>query len=460
MKINKSFFIGLVITILLLGGAVVAFYLSQQNQDVRQRASEVTTGPFGKAIVFDGATSQIYIGSTSAATLPVVSSPFSISMWIKPEYLAPEPESESRFILDSNVLSSPNPECKDQVSLYITPNVSSVTGSHYSLFARATTASDQQTTIGNPNYGLPYNQWSYIVFSVDSGGTAKIFANGTLLDTTTLVRNLCLDANNYFYLGSGAWPHTSTHYKGQIDELTFSTESIDTSEMPVPTTPNTITANTTGLYHFDNNLSDEFSAIDAPSLGSITYADSTVVSSTTPPVCEATLSTCSWDPVDTAVSYHYTITEEGKDTPIAEADVQAPTTSTSFTSDINKTYTCEVTASSACGTGPKGSATATCSVSPTPTPTLTPTGVPPTPTATGVPPTPTLTPTGVPPTPTATGVPPTATTAPIATNTPIPGVATDTPTPTMASPGSPIQTFAIAGGIFLTIIGALLLFAL
>lgn len=96
------------------------------------------------------------------------------------------------------------------------------------------------------------------------------------------------------------------------------------------------------------------------------------------------------------------------------------------------------------------------SATPTPTRVPTPTSTPiPTATPTSVPPTPTP----LPPTPTSTPVPVIPTNTPTPTPTPLPGV-TYTPTPTLASPGSPLQTITIVGGVVLTAIGALILFIL
>jgi hypothetical protein len=201
----------------------------------------------------------------------------------------------------------------------------------------------------------------------------------------------------------------------------------------------------------------------------------------TGPACQANTSTCSWDAVPGAASYHYKIVETDSNTVIDENDLAGTITSISFTSQPNKTYQCTVTAANACGTGPEGSATQTCSVAATPTPTETPlptpTSVLPTPTPTEIPsptptPLPTNTPTPIPtntptPIPTATPTPlPTAT--PVPTNTPVPTAtptptvftAPGTPTPTLVHPGSTAQTVTLVGGLVITIIGAIILFAL
>ena len=455
MKINKSFLIGLVITILLLGGVVLAFYLSQQTQDPRQRASDGTTGPFGDAIVLDGST----LGSLASIRTPgkaYLKAPFTIEGWIKP--VASDHE---RFTIFS-AENSTDDSCNNNLLLSVSTSASSTTDGTVSV--TTDTASGSPTGVNSP---IKYNEWSHVAVTAGEDKVLNLFVNGKkALVPGTTPAIVCI--NSEVFLGSYG-PSTDAGladlYNGQIDEIRVSKSVRYLNDFSPALIPFTIDDDTTALAHLDSSLKDEFSGLSAIGEGKITYAKSSLPQTASLPVCEATTSTCSWDAVDTAVSYHYKITRNfpgGGPTPapdeylVKEGDAQAPLTSITFTSEANTSYTCEVSATSACGTGPVGSATATCSVSPTPTPT----GVPPTPTATptGVPPTPTSTP--VPPTATTVVVPPTATTAPIPTDTPIPGVPTNTPTPTIASPGSPIETFAIAGGIFLTIIGALLFFAL
>ena len=458
MKINKSFLIGLIITILLLGGAVVAFYLSQQNQDVRQRASEPTpaVGPFNKSLRYGSGVQTLSLSDN-------LNSPFTLEFWVNPTLIGQDVG--TKYIIGIDDINADPPTCNNGFTVYYSED-KDVQTYHPDL-------SINDVTNFNTGINIPFGQWSNLAFSVDQDKNVEFFINGESVGKKQMSGELCFSKN--LSLG-GAKTQQVESPNIDLDELKISQgieHSGNFTPEPQPFTPS---ATTLGLWHFDNELKEEFSGNITPLVSGFSFIESTLQGVTSPPVCQTTTSTCSWDPVDSAVSYHYKITEEGKDVPITEADVQAPTTSTSFTSEANKTYTCEVTASSACGVGPKGSATTTCSVAPTPTatgipPTPTATGVPPTPTATSVPPTPTATSvpptaTGVPPTatavpPTATAVPPTATTAPLTpTNTPVPGVATDTPTPTIASPGSPIETFAIGAGIFLTIIGALLLFAL
>lgn len=90
-------------------------------------------------------------------------------------------------------------------------------------------------------------------------------------------------------------------------------------------------------------------------------------------ICVVNQSTCSWDSITSAVTYHYAVVETGSGSTIQESDVNAPQTSVTFPSIPGKTYTCTVTAASMCGKGAPGVGTSTCpgpSVTPSITPTI------------------------------------------------------------------------------------------
>ncbi|MBI5045293.1 MAG: VWA domain-containing protein [Candidatus Levybacteria bacterium] len=211
----------------------------------------------------------------------------------------------------------------------------------------------------------------------------------------------------------------------------------------------------------------------------------------TPNACAVTQGSCQWDPVTGAISYTVEVKESAADsedskTIFGPSSVDAPQTKVVFTAQPGKTYTCSVSATNSCSTGPSASAQASCplpSTSPSPSPSPSPSASPspspstspsPSPTVPTVSPTISLTPSASPTvtvtttpgttvTPTATTPSPTTIsntpTATVATSTPTSGT-TITPTPTIESPGSIAQTITIVGGILLTIIGALFLFAL
>ncbi|HSW97185.1 MAG TPA: hypothetical protein VLF89_05150 [Candidatus Saccharimonadales bacterium] len=149
---------------------------------------------------------------------------------------------------------------------------------------------------------------------------------------------------------------------------------------------------TLGTVHFQA-LADTSSSTTQITFGSgsaayststIDNASSNILSSTSPLVvtinpagssdntCHANQSTCSWDALSSAATYHYKVIETGSGTVIQESDVTAPQTSATFSSEPGKTYTCSVAAVNVCGKGNTGSGTSTCpalTLTATPTPT-------------------------------------------------------------------------------------------
>lgn len=111
-------------------------------------------------------------------------------------------------------------------------------------------------------------------------------------------------------------------------------------------------------------------------------------------LCSVNTSTCAWDNLSTATSYHYKITDKTTGNVISEGDLTAPQTSVNFQQIPGDNYTCAVSATNACKTDTAATVSNTCpaitstpTLSPTPTltPTVTPTGQPsatPAPTAT------------------------------------------------------------------------------
>lgn len=471
---NKKLIIGIIVTIVLAIGIGATVYLTQQQQDNRQRADERDQSPFGKAIVFNGVDSSVTI---PAENVPITASPFTVEFWIKPEFDVANP-TRQYAILESDQMTTNPTECHGRFGFYIEPNGATEgnTGQEYAL--RVALLPDSNNSNGSQafdtfNYKLPFNQWTHVALVVESDTSAVLYYNGGKVGTLTLPEPQCHYANLSIGKSSSNAP-----YKGQLDELRFSNNARYTDNFVLPTAPLQLDANTTGLWRFDSNVRDEVTGIENFPSTNLSYTDSTLGGGALPPACQADLATCEWDTANGATSYTYKIVNTATNEVVAEGDIAAPATSISFSSEPNNTYSCTVTPVNGCGTGDSDSAQTTCTVA-TPTPTNTPT---PTPTDV-VTPTPTNTPTPSPtkiPTPTATNTPtptktvtiintPTPTTPPIATNTPtsiptatatpIPGV-TYTPTPTMEAPGSALQTFTLIGGIFLTLLGGLVLFIL
>lgn len=109
-------------------------------------------------------------------------------------------------------------------------------------------------------------------------------------------------------------------------------------------------------------------------LSSTTPMTITITAAGSDNTCHPNQSTCSWDAVTSAVSYHYKVIETGSSTVVLESDVTAPKTNATFPSEPGKTYTCSVAAVSACGAGSTGAGTSTCpALTPTPVPSQSPT---------------------------------------------------------------------------------------
>jgi hypothetical protein len=84
----------------------------------------------------------------------------------------------------------------------------------------------------------------------------------------------------------------------------------------------------------------------------------------------ATQSTCTWDPLPSAVTYDVTVINTVSKEVVKSGTVQAPVAKFEFPYKPGETYECSVNAANACGAGATDkSQPTTCSLSPTPTPT-------------------------------------------------------------------------------------------
>ena len=482
MKAHKKVIIGFIITILLLIGAFVAFYLSQKPQEIRQRAAEK---PFGKALQLDGETAYLTAPFSDTNS---IKEPFTIEGWFKPDFTN---KSVPLNLIDVNNSSGNICNQSFQIVANAFSNTANQPNDRYSIYVTHDDPDSNGSLSPDSSYSIPLNNWVHFALSVTSSNSASIYYNGIRVGEKLLTSPLCISSD--LKIGTGGDMNPQNFFKGNIDEVRISNIARYSDTFVPASTPFVVDSNTLDLWRFDGTTNDELTNQTLTETGTVSYIESPLPETAPPPACQANISTCAWDSVDTAASYHYKITkiapEDDDASPgnniIKEGDIQSPGTSVTFVSEDNATYTCEVAAANVCGTGEKASATATCAVptgtptpvptsSPTPTPTSTPAPSatptltpsptptkPPSPTATIVPPTSTPVPpiaTVVP--PTSTPIPPTATTVLVPTNTPIPGVPTSTPTPTLPSPGSGIETLTIAGGIIFTILGALILFVL
>ncbi len=192
-----------------------------------------------------------------------------------------------------------------------------------------------------------------------------------------------------------------------------------------------------------------------------------VLSSATPAtitieaVCRPNISTCSWDELEGASSYHYVITNVTDKVEFSKGDTTE--NSIDFTSIPGKNYKCEVTAKNSCGgVGEAGVANNTCALpSQSPTPTTPGNTSTPTPTPTNGPsstPTPTTPGSSVTPTPTTPGVTstPTPTSSIISSPTPTSEFGVS-PIPSLPPTGNPVVLGGVVGALFIIIGGIALL---
>lgn len=156
--------------------------------------------------------------------------------------------------------------------------------------------------------------------------------------------------------------------------------------------------------------------------------------------CSFLEASCAWDPVTDATSYKLKVTEVDTGSVVYDQTQATSVSKIVFPVNQNKVYQCDVTALNADGqAGATGSHSLLCETDGIVEPTTPPTVVP------------TIPPTKAP-TPTV-AASPSATLAPT-----IPAKTTSTPTPTIESPGAPVQSIAIIGAAVMTmIIGVLLL---
>ncbi len=465
---NKKLLIGIIIAILLAIGIGATVFLTQQQQDIRQRADEPDQNPYGKALKFNGQN-----GYALKTERTEYNEPFTLEGFIKPY------ATTSGSVVFSINPDGSNNACGDIGTFSVTPI------NDTEMLVRTVISQPGTDEIQLQNGAtIPVNEWAHIALVFEASKSAHIYVNGVEVGNTELTRPFCADTTismGSLYRG-GSSEQILDPFLGEIDEVRLSKTARYTETFTVPTTPFVPDENTISLWHFDDSTKDEFTGNDAAISDSVEFIVSTLGTPVAPPACKVNLATCAWDAAEGATSYKYRVSETESGTIVTEGtftseDGSLNSPSITFQSDANKSYTCSVTPANDCGDGVSASAVASCVVSPTPTPT--PTNTPsPTPTATGTP-SPTATPTNTPAptnTPTATPTKPpvatntptptrpplatsTPTNTPTVTNTPIPGV-TYTPTPTMEAPGSVLQTVTLVGGIILTIIGGLVLFVL
>jgi len=269
MRIRKSFIIGIIVTLLLLIGAIVAYYLSQRPQEIRQHASEK---PFGKAVVFDGSTTVI-----RTPQKVYLSAPFTIEGWIKPDYIPNIDTTGPELIFASDIPTDTS--CKNQIYLGLSEKNPPENGDLHTAVLTAVIR-DDKTIIGgvSDKSFMPFDKWGHVAITSDSNGTIAIFVNGKKMDQEKLSGPVCINAN--FAIGARQKqfgvgnlqpendPGYANAFKGQIDEVRISHSVRYTSDFTPSNEPFTIDPETSALAHLDGNLTDEFSSGTAIGEGS------------------------------------------------------------------------------------------------------------------------------------------------------------------------------------------------
>ena len=110
---------------------------------------------------------------------------------------------------------------------------------------------------------LTAGQWYHIALC-RSGTSTKLFINGVQTGSTYT------DTTSYFANSSPLWigrsPYvTSTEFSGYVDEVRISKSARYTSNFTVQTAPHDCDSDTLMLYHFDNNLFDDNTALESRS---------------------------------------------------------------------------------------------------------------------------------------------------------------------------------------------------
>lgn len=503
MYIQKKTLIGILLGIILLIGVGVGVYLSQQEQDPRQRASELPTAQeacYGKTavnILVDKSLSmnnnnkmQVLRGALSqfVNSLGDVNEDIYIGIDV---FGAPQNPPEGAFTELDFVKYADN---EALITNKINALSVGVSGGTYMRKGFETTI--QKIKLAKTKPELQGYNFVTVVFSDGVPEVSGHFGDQCVASATGANGDICF--------AKAQDPRVEPSRVTELKQLTDKVYSVviysdDPQSRDFPLNGELtklmrdIADDPDSTYYFDATTSNVGELTNIfQTIPQTICPDPEPTPTTTPPACIPDEGSCEWDSVAGATGYTYKIIEEETNKTIKEGTVGASVTKVTFTANTNSTYTCSVAATNSCGTGPEGEATATCAVSPTPspteepTPTPTPTTIPtatptptniPTPTPTRIPtptntPVPTATPTPIPPTPTPTPIivvqqPPTPTPTPIIvvveatpTPTPVPPGVTVTPTPTMAAPGSALQTITIVGGAILTAIGALVLFIL
>ncbi len=166
-------------------------------------SSQVTPGPLGQALKFNGTTQYVNVGNTSSLTFTTNS--FSISIWA---YL--QTSSSLQTVIGKTSLSGPGANDYDILNRNGT----------YS-FRVFPAVGAYEISDGNNQTG----KWAHIVAVRDSGNTGKLYVNDVLVSSTADAGNTITNAYD-FHIG-----HNGFNFNGTIDDVRVYNRALSQAEI-------------------------------------------------------------------------------------------------------------------------------------------------------------------------------------------------------------------------------------
>lgn len=272
----------LFIVLLIVIALPLMVIVSQQEQDIRQRASELVSPPlpppapiFGKSVKFNNDISNNAYATISATTL-AQGNPFTVEAWVK----MPKPSSGNGIRVYSIVHYS-NPPIPFIASGYIFrlgTEIRETSGTSRPAFkalldewSDASNGHLAYITAGQGVGGdttLQPDQWHHIATTSQSNGKEcllKMYVDGILIASTERLGPNGGDCQISKYSPqqlliakpvSGAGGISGYYYNGEIDELRISNIVRYTGNFTPSNSPFSSDVNTLALWHFDGDIND------------------------------------------------------------------------------------------------------------------------------------------------------------------------------------------------------------
>lgn len=272
---NKKL-IGLVIVLLTVIALPLIVIASQQEQDLRQHASELVSPPvpvpspvvssFKKALEFNGIDGRFISYVDNIPTTDQMT----VEAWVNP----------------ATIQDSPNEECPILISKLSDPGWPTWLLTWGPNIPRFNFLTKIGTTLRfSPEINIIPNTWSHIAYALDKpAGVERFFINGKKVAESSFDPSFQFRENNKgISIGAGAYspqlPYTPfCFYKGLVDEVRISNSTRYVSDFVSPDAPFISDDKTAALWHFDNNLSDaSLKTTDGVIIGGVQFADSVII---------------------------------------------------------------------------------------------------------------------------------------------------------------------------------------